>query len=389
MKFVLSSLQSSGIRSGIISNISRLPGVELETPLLLIYTRGGSIPHVVRDVLELLTQEQIAIQVPLPSTIQCFEGVKGYEKGISQFAGLKEMVTYCTVQDPAVKTNEGYNSKSQISVWSHSGRVPLTVDKYMEIMEAFQPDMYEALSNSDTNIKSTRKKVKKVQESSLYLLEECLEKHSNSSALKASGIFGSVEGGYDVDLRKLSAQILSSKALDGFVINGLHNNGPEVEEIDFEAVKPILEVVLKNLPQDKPRIIHGCWRPEIVLQMIDLGIDIFDSSLPYIVAERKCALVFRFREIDEGSSQLKQKTDDSNYQIKITDVKHKEELIPILDGCTCLTCRKHTRAYIFHLEENNELLARTLLMLHNLHHYMEFFKSIRRAASQGKKICIS
>lgn len=42
---------------------------------------------------------------------------------------------------------------------------------------------------------------------------------------------------------------------------------------------------------------------------------------------------------------------------------YKEDFQPILDRCQCLTCKNHTRAYIYHLQENHELLGRTLLML--------------------------
>lgn len=47
-------------------------------------------------------------------------------------------------------------------------------------MEAFQPDIYQALSNGDTKKNSTRKKINKVLDSSNYLLDKCIEKHANS-----------------------------------------------------------------------------------------------------------------------------------------------------------------------------------------------------------------
>ncbi|XP_014279885.1 queuine tRNA-ribosyltransferase accessory subunit 2 isoform X2 [Halyomorpha halys] len=364
MKFSVIGVLSNGARQGKLTNISRLPGVVLETPMLLFYTKGGSIPHITREVLDLLTKEQLGIQITLPSTIQCFEGAKAFGKGIAEFVGLKEMLTYCSVQDSARNTPEGYNSKEQISVWSNTGRVSVNADKYMDVIETFQPDFYQALSNGDTNSNSSKKKTQKVMDSSDKLLEKCLERHQSSSALKSVAVFGNIEGGYDIDLRKLSAQVIANKPVDGFIINGLHNNGPEVEKLDLKKVVPILKAVLKHLPKEKPRIIHGCWRPESILEMIDLGIDIFDSSLAYVVTERKSALIFQYFEIPVEECRTESFDECSAIEINLEDKSYKEDFRPILEDCTCLSCRKHSRSYIHHLIMNKELLASTLLMLY-------------------------
>ncbi|CAH1389585.1 unnamed protein product [Nezara viridula] len=311
-----------------------------------------------------------------------------YFKKIELFI-FQEMLTYCSVQDSAINTPEGYNSKEQISVWSNTGRVAVNADKYMDIIETFQPDFYQALSNGDTHSDSSKKKTQKVMDSSDKLLDKCLERHQSSLALKSISIFGNIEGGYDVDLRKLSAQVVSSKPVDGFIINGLHNNGPDVEKLNLKKVAPLLEAVMKHLPEDKPRIIHGCWRPEHVLKMVDMGIDIFDSSLVYITTERKSAFIFQYFEVPVEESRTESFDECSILEINLEDKSYKEDFRPILEDCTCLSCRKHSRAYIHHLIMNKELLASTLLMLHNLHHYMLFFNSIRTAASKGKKISIS
>lgn len=65
--------------------------------------------------------------------------------------------------------------------------------------------------------------------------------------LKSKGIFGAIEGGYDLEFRKKSAEIISTKDVDGYIINGLHNNGPEVETIDFNEVRPVIKEVLVRL----------------------------------------------------------------------------------------------------------------------------------------------
>lgn len=36
----------------------------------------------------------------------------------------------------------------------------------------------------------------------------------------------------------------------------------------------------------------GCWNPATVLDLIELGVDIFDSSYPYVITEQSQALNF-------------------------------------------------------------------------------------------------
>ena len=48
----------------------------------------------------------------------------------------------------------------------------------------------------------------------------------------------------------------------------------------------------KLLPADKPRVLHGGWRPDVVLHLISAGVDIFDSSIVYVTTEKGCAFTF-------------------------------------------------------------------------------------------------
>jgi queuine tRNA-ribosyltransferase subunit QTRTD1 len=57
---------------------------------------------------------------------------------------------------------------------------------------------------------------------------------------------GVVEGGYSIGGREESAKDLANSPVFGYVIDGLHSNGPDVEQLTFEDVKPILEASLVN-----------------------------------------------------------------------------------------------------------------------------------------------
>lgn len=57
---------------------------------------------------------------------------------------------------------------------------------------------------------------------------------------------------------------------------------------------------LQNLlPVKKLKVCPGSWNPATVLSLIELGIDIFDSSYAYLATEKKKALVFLYEETSE------------------------------------------------------------------------------------------
>uniref|UniRef100_A0A0A9WJF6 Queuine tRNA-ribosyltransferase accessory subunit 2 n=1 Tax=Lygus hesperus TaxID=30085 RepID=A0A0A9WJF6_LYGHE len=386
MKFSVKTIGPSKLRSGTLTGFKRLPEMVLETPLLLLYTKGGSVPHITHEVLQLITTDNQAVQQTLPSTVLNHDAVREFKKGLPKFVGLQECMTYLSIQDPAHKTPEGFNRKKEVSVWTHAGRVSLDADRYMDVVEAFQPDMFEALSNGDTNADTTKKKIGKVVDSTRDLYEDCLQRHSRSSILKDSSFLAVLEGGYDLEARKKVGLSYSDAPVDGFVINGLHNNGADVEKIDFQQIRALIEATIEPLPENKLRVLHGGWTPRNVLKLVEMGIDVFDASYPYLATERMCALTFNFEAV-EWDTEVKDDAESLD-EISLKDANYREDFTPFLVGCRCLACTKHTKAYVHHLINNKELLSYTLLMIHNTHHYLEFFKAIRQATSQGKKLTL-
>ncbi|KAL0156743.1 hypothetical protein M9458_047989, partial [Cirrhinus mrigala] len=59
--------------------------------------------------------------------------------------------------------------------------------------------------------------------------------------------------------------------------------------------------------------------------------------------------------------------------------RFQDDFRPLVEGCACYCCTKHMRAYVHHLLVTNELLGGVLLMLHNMAHYLGFFKALREA----------
>lgn len=69
-------------------------------------------------------------------------------------------------------------------------------------------------------------------------------------------------------------------------------------------------------------------------------------------------------------------------KINLLDAKFKEDLRPLVEGCSCFTCCNHSRAYLYHLLTVHEMTAQVLLELHNVHQFLAFFRQLRAAISQ-------
>ncbi|MBC8334657.1 MAG: tRNA guanosine(34) transglycosylase Tgt [Anaerolineales bacterium] len=171
-------------------------------------------------------------------------------------------------------------------------------------------------------------------------------------------LFGIVQGGVNPDLRVASAKFISSLDTPGVAIGGL-----SVGETKKE-MRDTLDVVTPFLPENKPRYLMGVGTPEDLIEGIRRGVDIFDCVLPTRLARHHAAFS------SEGRLNLK-------------NAEFACDENPVDSTCTCYTCQTFTRAYIRHLVVAKELLAGTLLSIHNLHALIHLVKDMREAIIDG------
>jgi queuine tRNA-ribosyltransferase len=87
-------------------------------------------------------------------------------------------------------------------------------------------------------------------------------------------LFGIVQGGVDVALRRESAQRTVAIDFDGYGIGGLSVGEPRAEML------PALAAAIDELPPDRPRYLMGVGDPIGLVEGIALGVDMFDCVLP-------------------------------------------------------------------------------------------------------------
>lgn len=171
-------------------------------------------------------------------------------------------------------------------------------------------------------------------------------------------LFGIIQGSTYADLRAESAERTLEIDLPGYAVGGLSVGEPH--DIMFETASHTVEL----MPLEKPRYFMGLGTPVELLEMIDLGFDMFDCVLP--TRNARNATLF---------------THDGRMIIKAA--RYKRDFRPIDEECRCLTCRQYHRAYIRHLFNINEPSALRLATIHNLKFLSDLMVGARKAISDG------
>lgn len=185
--------------------------------------------------------------------------------------------------------------------------------------------------------------------------ERCLQAHQR----RDQALFGIVQGGIFPDLRRESADFITSLGFPGHAIGGL-SVGETKEEMNA-----VLEVVDPRLPDDKPRYLMGVGSPEDLVNGVMRGIDIFDCVLPTRLARHNAVMTRTGR-------------------LNLVNATFARDPQPVDAACGCYTCQHYTRAYLRHLIIAKEMLAGTLLSIHNLHTLLQLARDMRQAILEGR-----
>lgn len=366
-------------RRGEILALKDFPdGEQLSTPMCLLYTQAGSVPHLSYDTLHRIKYiDHHPALFPLPPIASFSSSVQEFGGGISKFTGLPSHPAIIRVQDPMKLTPSGFNDKAGVSVWDSAGRIHLNALTFTRIMESFKPACYQALCDSDTPKDASNKRLDRAVERTTSLLDQCIAAKSLSGALGDCSILGTVVGGYSREHRMASVREIAKRDVDGYVVEGFHVDGPESMTLKFEDVKDLLDEVVSALPENKPRFMYGILRPEFILKAAMSGIDVFDASFAQAATDGGLALSFSCSGDKDLSLMLEGDLLDHQLALNMKDLSYRDKFTPLLEGCECYTCEHFTRAYVNHLLNTGEMLAYVLLNLHNIHHFLKYFEAIR------------
>ena len=182
----------------------------------------------------------------------------------------------------------------------------------------------------------------------------CKEAHGRQD----QALFGIVQGGLYPDLRQESLERTVEVGFPGYAVGGL-----SVGESRGEMLRT-LALTAPLLPADKPRYFLGIGDPVGILEVIGLGVDMFDCVLPTRLARHGAVLTAEGR-------------------INLRNARYRRDLGPLDPECACETCVGYSRAYLSHLVREDELLGHRLITLHNVSFTVDLCKRAREEIVGG------
>jgi len=178
-------------------------------------------------------------------------------------------------------------------------------------------------------------------------------------------LYGIIQGGVYPDLRRESCEYVNSQEFFGHAIGG--SLGADKNQM-YDVVALTAEIL------DRSRPIHllGIGGVSDVFNGVEHGIDTFDCVHPTRLARHGGALARPENRIDQTKEHL-----------NLNNSKYKDDFTPIEPDCPCYTCKNHSKGYIHHLIKAKELLAASLLTIHNVNFMNRVMSAIREAIKTG------
>lgn len=352
-------------------------GTGIETPALLLSTRKGLPAFLSCDLLASLPlPDSLLLHVcpthfiegPPAKTISAIGGLHG-------MLGLPDHILVAAASDSieSLPSSDAAN-KFGASFETPSGRRLVKPSDYMELISCMKPNIWASLADEvPAWVNEKRNKVS--VDRTLRWLDACIA----LDVASGTNSFGVIVGGSSLEQRKLCATEVSKRNVSGFWIAGF-GLGESIEERCS-----LLNAVTDCLPPEKPRLVSRLGLPEEVLEGVAAGIDLFDSTYIYQLTMGGFALVFPVDMVErEMQNGILNTSGGDSTKINLRATTYRKDTSRLVDSCNCFTCQNHTRAYLNHLLNVHEMLAQILLEIHNTHHYLRFFHSIREAIKVGE-----
>ncbi|MCR5225518.1 MAG: tRNA guanosine(34) transglycosylase Tgt [Alphaproteobacteria bacterium] len=252
------------------------------------------------------------------------------------------------------KINE--NGATFKSYWDGSEQL-LTPEKSIQVQRDLGADLIVAFDECTpyhSDKKYTEKSMERSHRWEKRSLDEFVRGNDYSQAM-----YGIVQGGVHEDLRKRSAEFVSSNPFFATAIGG--TLGATKEQM-YEVV----EMAMNGLDISRPIHLLGIGGISDIFRGVALGIDTFDCVHPTRIARHGGALV-----------KAAYRDDKRREHINLKRTEYATDDNPIEMDCDCPTCRSFSKAYLHYLLKAKELLALQAIAVHNIHFMNKLMAEIR------------
>lgn len=359
MKFNLGVTDSqSKARTGLIHTDHG----QIETPIFMPVGTLGSVKSINQQDLK----DDINAQIILGNTYHLYlrPGTQTLEKagGLHQFMHWDRPIltdsggyqVYSLAEKRKIK-EEGVTFQSHIDGSRHL----FSPEYVMDIQRKIGADIIMAFDEC-TPYPCEYSYAQKSMEMTHRWLKRCCDRFDSTEPLYgySQTLFPIVQGSVYDDLRKQSAEFITSMNREGNAIGGLSVGEPE------EDMYKHTEIVCEILPKDKPRYLMGVGTPWNILEGIALGIDMFDCVMP--TRNARNGMLFTWNGI-----------------INIRNERWKEDFSALDENGKSLVDHYYSKAYLRHLNISGEMLAAQIATRHNLAFYLELVRESRRKIQEG------
>ena len=250
--------------------------------------------------------------------------------------------------------DDGVNFKSHLDGSMHR----FTPEFSMQVQHKIGADIIFAFDEC-TTLLNTRSYQEKSLERTYLWAKRCIAEHEKLTLERKNkpyqALFGVIQGAQYEDLRKKASKELAELNFDGFGIGGA---------LDKNQLGTIVKWVNEELPASKPRHLLGIGEPEDLFVGVENGADTFDCVAASRVARNNAVY-----------------SNAGRFNVSVS--AYKKDFSPIEETCGCYTCKNYTKAYLNHLIRAKEMLASTLLTIHNEYFIVNLVSKMRQSIIDG------
>ena len=343
------------------TGILHLPHGDVQTPVFMPVGTNATVKAMPNDFLNEIGFEIILANTyhlflrPGPDLIEDAGGLHGFSKWEKNFLTDSGGFQVFSLSKLRKISDEGVRFQSNIDGSYHI----FTPENVVQTQVKFNSDIQMQLDVC-TGYDEPRKNAEKALRITSDWLVRAKKEWEAACENGYKGIlFPIVQGHFSEELRRQSAEFVSSLEMPGIAIGGLSVGEPHEVFVHF------MNYTCQYLPEDKAKYVMGIGTPEYILDAVQAGIDMFDCVLPT-------------RNARNGSYF----THDGNLSIKQERFIH--DFGPIDRECNCKVCRTYSRSYLRHLFKEQEILSSILASYHNLYFLWNMMNEIRAAINEDR-----
>ncbi|KAK9472773.1 tRNA-guanine(15) transglycosylase-like protein [Dipodascopsis tothii] len=399
--------RAHGVRAGVFRPPAACPIRPIHTPEMIVPTSRGTIPH--------LTPDNVSRNVP--SIAGLHVGIEDYMDKTAMAAPLAieagrpgghSLREYISVLPPQAAPGEQLpifvsprranpipspqpNGDKAVSIQTSAGFRPVDVDDYLAFVErTTRDDGVVMLSPVDMPMVPGRKpriggnRIKKM------LLRNSRWSAASTDRSALASVFAPIIPGLAWAMQKTYVDELVAYAAAGRLA-GLTLWDLESRHIPESPIKLSAEeeestasgVHWDHLPEALADVLRFSMSdlegPHQALNTIAAGFDLIGGDFVLKTTDRGLAFTFTL-----PTTETAVPAEPAPLAINLWDRElFQYDTKPLVEGCQCFACKNHHRAYITHLLAVKEMVAWTLLQIHNLHVAGQLLADVREAIAAG------